>query len=209
MKNVKLFASVLLALLVIVTAQVTSRAQAGDQDVARISSTGSTVRFDVKAENAGATLVISAPDGRIFRKEFKQGASPEFSIADQKIKLPDGHYSYELRLAPVVSSELKASLDNGRGKDDEPEDVRATRLRIAPASMVQSGGFVIQNGSAIVAGQAEEQGFKSQSLPRTSDAPIQTGYVTKVRRHHLSPILVPDQVIPERPDRSGERVCGT
>ncbi len=198
MRNLKSFATVLLSIFIVALAEAPAQAQApADQDFARITSTGSALRFDVRAENAGSTLVIAAPDGRIFRRAFKEGRSPEFSTADQKYKLPDGHYSYELRLTPVVSAEMKTLLDNGRGKDDEPEDVRATRKRIGPASLVQSGGFMIQNGSVVVTGQTEEQSLKSQSVPKNSGAPVQTNYVTKVRRHHLSPMLVPDQVIPD------------
>lgn len=197
MKSLKFFATVLLALFTITTAELTAQGQtADDQDFAKISSTASGLRFDLGAQHAGATLTIATPDGRIFRKVFKEG-SPEFSIADRKDKLPDGHYSYELRLTPVRLGEMKAALDNGRGKNDESEDVRAARKPVSPTSMVQSGGFSILNGAIIVSGATEEQNLKSQGVFKTTNTPVSSGYVTKVRRHHLSPLLVPDQVIPD------------
>ena len=72
------------------------------------------------------TMTVAAPDGRVFRKEFKGGATPEFMITDdQGEKLPDGQYSYELRLTPIFSPAVKEALAAARGKDDDPEAVRA------------------------------------------------------------------------------------
>ena len=202
MKNRKSLATILLVVLTltIATLEVNAQSQAaGDgKEFAAISSTGSGVRFDVRAQHSGATLTIAAPDGRVFQKEFKGGASPEFSLTDEQgDRLPDGEYSYELRLTPGMSPGLKASLKAARGKDDDSETVRATRKRAAPASLVQSGGFLIQNGSAVVAGATEEQG-QSKSINKTPEATrLQGSSVTRLRRHHLSPMVVPDQVIPD------------
>ncbi|HKO61474.1 MAG TPA: tail fiber domain-containing protein [Pyrinomonadaceae bacterium] len=195
MKNFKHFASAFLTILTIATAGIIAQAQV-DRDFAVVSSSGSGLKFDIKVQNAGSTLIIATPDGRIYRREFKEGSYADFST-ELKDKLPDGHYTYELRLTPILSAEQRSALNNGRGKDDEPEDVRAARRRTPLAAVVQTGGFIIQNGSVIVAGQTEEQSLKSQNVPKATDTPTQSSYVTKVRRHHLSPMFMPDQVIPD------------
>ncbi len=73
--------------------------------IASITAAGSSVRWDVSAPNAGATLTISAPDGRVFRKESKAGGSLDFMLTDKDgERLPDGVYNYEIRLAPSLSA---------------------------------------------------------------------------------------------------------
>jgi hypothetical protein len=63
--------------------------------------------------------------------------------------------------------------------------------------MVQSGGFVIQNGSIVVSAATEGQ-EKSEAAPKAFEAPRSQGSsIARVRRHHLSPMLMPDQVIPD------------
>ena len=62
---------------------------------ATITASGSSVRWKLAAPYFAVTLTVSAPDGRVFRREFKAGASPEFTITDRERKtLPDGQYTY-------------------------------------------------------------------------------------------------------------------
>ena len=98
--------------------------------IAAIGAAGSSARWDVAGLYSSATLTIAAPDGRVFRKEFRAGSVPEFSALDkQGERLPDGVYTYELRLSPVLSATAKEKLATSRGKDDDTEEVRATRKR--------------------------------------------------------------------------------
>lgn len=165
--------------------------------LAAINGNGSSVRWDVAAPNAGLTLIVSAPDGRVFSKSFKGGSSPNFSIADvQGERLPDGQYTYELRLTPPSSARKDTS--NGRGKDDEPEAVRAAR-KSSPQSAVESGSFSIVNGSVVVAGSQEESAPRSASKSSVvPQAPEMTlgGRVSR-KLHHTPFMFMPDQVIPD------------
>jgi len=169
--------------------------------LAAINGNGSSVRWDVAAPNAGLTLIVSAPDGRVFSKNFKGGSSANFSIADaQGERLPDGQYTYELRLTSASSPARKDVTSNGRGKDDEPEAVRAARKSGAPSQpVVESGSFSIVNGAVIVAGTSEEAGpgaaSKVSEQPKLPGAPSTT--LSNVRLHHFSRLFMPDQVIPD------------
>src|SRR6266480_526855 len=103
---------------------------ANDAKLANVSGGGSSVRWDVAVANNGGNLVISAPDGRVFYREFKAGASPEINLTDKQLEgLPEGTYSYELRLRPVLSGAARKALDAARGNDDDPEAERAGRKR--------------------------------------------------------------------------------
>jgi hypothetical protein len=199
MKSSKNLFLMLCAVLVVACVQICVNAQTTDDKtrIATIAASGSSVRWEVSVPHDSLTMIISAPDGRVFRKEFKGGATPEFSLADkQGERLPDGQYSYELRLAPVLSAGAKETLAKERGKDDDAEAVRAERKRAIPAGLVQAGSFSILNGAAIVAGASEESGARKVSK-LTEQTPIApTSSATKSRLHHPL-MLKPDDVIPD------------
>jgi hypothetical protein len=196
MKNQK-YASVILSIAFIACLHMSSSGQTlEDKKLASINGSGSSVRWDVAAPNAGLTLIVSAPDGRIFSKNFKGSSSANFSTTDaQGERLPDGQYTYELRLTPA-SSMRKDATSNGRGKDDEPEAVRAARKSVPAQPLVESGSFSVVNGAVIVAGAAEEGTKRAGN--KVSERPIQSGNVSlgrsNFRLHHV-PSFMPDDVI--------------
>jgi endosialidase-like protein len=201
MKSAKRLLPVFSTILILVCFLISISGQTADDrsKVANISSLGSSVRWDITAPNAGATLTVSAPDGRVFSKMFKTGSVVQFSITDdQGERLPDGQYTYELRLA-TGSAPRKDSLSNGRGKEDEPESVRAAHKNAAPAqSLVESGSFSILNGSVIVAGATEPGNTRAAgkvSERRTVTGEASTGR-SNFKLHHL-PRFMPDDVIPD------------
>src|SRR5437667_9997970 len=100
-------------------------------NLAAIRGSGSSVRWDVAASYSSLTMTVSAPDGRVFRKEFKGGSLPEFTLIDNKgERLPDGQYTYELRLTPVFSTGVTDELASARAREDAAaETARDTSKR--------------------------------------------------------------------------------
>ena len=191
MKNQKSLVMVVFTALLFGCLQIVAMGQAANDKLANIIAGGSSVRLEVVAPHSGGTLVVSAPDGRIFRQEFGAGASPEFQITDkQGARLADGTYTYELRLA---AAKAPASA---RPRDDEPEADRAARKRTeAPA---QSGSFTILNGMVIVAGAVEESRQKAQAMaPQRSSAALSGNTVNRLRNHRAALFPMFDQVIPD------------
>jgi len=192
----------LVSIFIVVCLHVTASAQVMEDKnkIAAISAHGSDVRWDVAAPGAGGTLTISAPDGRVFTKTFKGGSSPQFSIADAHgERLPDGQYTYELRLTPATSAR-KDSTSNGRGKEDEPESVRAARKSAAPAQpLVESGSFSIVNGAVVNPAAVEESSRRQVS--KVTEQPrlpaVVHNAITKNPLHHPLFIARPDDVIPD------------
>ncbi|HEY0723103.1 MAG TPA: hypothetical protein VGD41_03745, partial [Pyrinomonadaceae bacterium] len=106
MKNLKYLPSVLSIAFALACFNTLVLAQSIDDrtQFARATSLGSSVRFDVNAPHASATLTVTGPEGVAFTKEFKSGDAPEFTLSYAKgERLPDGIYTYELRLAPNVA----------------------------------------------------------------------------------------------------------
>jgi hypothetical protein len=133
----------------------------------------------------------------VFRKEFQGSVLPEFVMADNRgERWPDGQYTYELRLTPVMSQAAREMLAANRGKDDDPEEVRAARKQITVQGQVESGSFSIINGAPIVAGSMEETTKRPtvKAMERSVD-PGSRPSLTKTQQHH--PVLTPDDVIPD------------
>ena len=202
MKSLKYIPSILSMLIVVVCLHISASGQMAEEKnkLAAVSSTGSSVRWDVSAAHAGLSVTIAAPDGRVFRVETKSGASAEFVLSDKLgNRLPDGQYTYELRLTPEISKAVKEQLAAARGKDDDAEDVRAARKRIGIPNLVESGSFSIVNGAVIVAGAAEEAGARKVSKISERQLPGLTPdtIAPKNQMHHPLMIAKPDDVIPD------------
>ena len=196
MKNLKYITSIFSMPLMVVCLYISASGQTAEDmnRLATISGAGSSVRWDVSAANAGGTVTILAPDGRVFRREFKSGAPAEFVLLDlEGNRLPDGTYTYELRL-----TRANAKLAAGRAKDDDPEDVRAARRTAALPAMVQSGAFSILNGAIIVAGSMQESQRHAKVSEERPGSAVTTGVASsKTQLHHPLMIARPDDVIPD------------
>ena len=174
----------------------------GQSEVAKVSGLGSTVRFDVGVPHAAVTLSVSTPDGEVITKEFQSGNTAEFKLIQKGERLPDGQYTYELRVTPNISAEVKEALKAARAKDNAREVQRDMRKRgVLPQALVQSGSFTILNGSAIVAGAGEERVGTARVTAEPPAAPVapavSSGRMSyKVQRHHPR-FMMFDQVIPD------------
>ena len=194
MKNLKGLPSLLGIAFVIATFNVIVLGQANENQIARLSNSGAGVRFDVGAPHASVTLTVIGPDDFSFTKEFKNGNAAEFKLTQAKgERLPDGQYTYELRVTPNISDDTKAALKAAREKGNEAEVQRDLRKRgaLPSQSLVQSGGFMIVNGLVVLPGATEGQARATttiaQPAPPTTAAVNKgrTGY--KILRHH--PVL--------------------
>lgn len=211
MKILKCLLIVLSLMFAVACLHVSASAQSAEErnKIATISASGASVRWDVAASYSALTITISAPDGQVFRKEFKAGASPEFMLSDKEgNKLQDGQYNYELRLTPEISTDVKKALKESREKhtDDDAATEREMRKRgMLPAPLVQSGTFSVVRGAVVIAGAAEEGG--SRQLRRTTQmqqkqrpVAVPVGDPASKRRNHHLPLgvpVLPDQVIPD------------
>ncbi len=204
MMNLKHHSSVLGCLFVIacLNSLVLAQSTEDKNQIAAVSSSTASVRFDVAAPNSGVTLTVLGPDGQIFSKEFQAGNSPEFRLNDVSEKLPDGTYTYELRLTPVFSAEVKEQLKAARAKGNEAAVLRDLRRRGSLPSQptVQSGSFLVLNGSVIVGGSTEKGDqdramvqqpaspavARASSTVSTSSSTVTRRSSYKIPRHHPS-----------------------
>jgi hypothetical protein len=211
MKNLKRLPQLLCLVVALACLHVSVTGQTTDDKnrFATISGSGSTVRWEVAAPYSALTLTISAPDGQVFRREFKAGSAPEFTLTDRDgSKLPDGQYNYELRLTPEISADVRKELSAARAKstDDDAAPVREMRKRgLLPTALSQSGTFQILGGAAVVAGATEDgrqASMKSMVQPLQQQRPVAVpvGNPASKRQFNHMPLTalpMPDQVIPD------------
>lgn len=184
------------ATLVLACLQMAALGQTPNGNLANVSGGGSSIRWDVVVPNSGGNLTISAPDGRVFYREFKAGGSPEITLNDRQLeKLPDGSYAYELRLRPVLSAGEREALKAARGKDDDPEAERAGRKRPVTPVLAQSGSFAILNGAIVIGGAVEGQRTGKITEPRRTAGVVSGNTVTRLRNHRLSLFAMPFDII--------------
>jgi Chaperone of endosialidase len=204
MNKQKGFAIVFFASLIVACVQFNVLAQTAtmesrDTALANVNSAGSSVRWDMRTSSSDVTLTVVAPDGRVFSKDFTGGASPQFSLSSvQGERLPDGQYTYELRLTPAAAIAHKDALANGRGKQDVPESVRAAEKSAPAQNLVESGSFLVINGAVIVAGGSEDGSRRSSKVIERQKLPgDSTGKSSGLQLHHPARVFMPDDVIPD------------
>lgn len=183
---------------VVLLAQINAAGQAASEGkVANVVGGAGTVRWELMVANSGGTLTIAFPDGRSIRRAFRPGVTPEINLSDKQLEnLPDGVYTYELQMAPAVSTTAKDA--KARPKDDEPENERAMRKRPAVQGLSQSGSFAIQGGMIIVAGAVEGQRGAAKTTVKPRATGVISGNTAMRLRHHMFTLgALPDDVIPD------------
>ena len=192
MKSKNLLKPGVLGFVFVICFAFTAVGQTNDSNVANVVGGGSAIRWEVSAPNTGGTLTITFPDGRAVRKTLKPGASAQINLGEKYFEnLPDGNYTYELQLAPMISAGQREALQKSRAKDDDPENERAARKRSVIPGLVQSGSFAVVNGSIITTGATEPE----VARPKAAAKPGQmlSGTPSRgLRNHHFS--LFPDVV---------------
>src|SRR5215471_19170333 len=187
----------LFAVLLFVSGGVAAFGQ--DGRIANMTFGGGTVRWDAVVSHAGGTLTITAPDGRIFRKEFRAGGAVEINLSDKQFdNLVDGVYLYELQFTPSLTAAQREELKKARGKDDDPESDRAARRRPVLPLQVQSGSFAIVNGLVIgpgaVEGQRTNKVSRQTAQPDAGPPRVSENTIIRLRNHRLSLLRAPDIV---------------
>jgi len=167
------------------------------ESVASITADRAEIRWQPHVEYGRLILTVSTPGGQVFRKEFEAGTTPSFQLVDRDgTNLPDGSYSYELRVIPNLSPEVRKALSASREKGDSAELVQELQRRgQLPASVtVQSGAFSIEKGSAITG--SGEDGEEAQAVKKNSGAENETQSKKKTGSTvGILDVVTPDDII--------------
>jgi len=188
-----------LFLLMTISSMTMSQSQTREErpNLASVSAGAGQVRWDVSGPYSEGTLTVAGPDGLTFQKPYRPGSSLELRLTDNKgERLPDGQYSYEIRLSPILSPGITETLSAARANGDDAQVQRDLQKRglLPSRPLVQSGFFTILNGTPIVAG-ATEPSRRTAQIPN-NQVESQTPRVQGIR-HHAPLRFMFDQVIPD------------
>ncbi|HJW92143.1 MAG TPA: hypothetical protein VJ901_00860 [Thermoanaerobaculia bacterium] len=139
---------------------------------------GAAVTWQAAPDFEGVTLVVMAPSGAYFTREFTGGQSPSFSLKDLGANLAvDGTYTWELRFAPRVPADVKRAIAEAREKGDDAAAAQVIK-DAGVAGFTQSGVFSVSGGSFVSPSATEGPRVKTQTgsgLKAGSDATLHAG----------------------------------
>src|SRR5947209_4411851 len=117
--------------------------------IGRMTANSAGLSFQIGSDNESVTLTISGPNNFQYSHQFPSARSISLRLRDVGATLPDGSYTYEMRLAPRISDGVRTQIAAAReaGDDAALDRIRnEAGLKEMPA---QSGTFTIMNGSLI------------------------------------------------------------
>lgn len=119
------------------------------EPVGKMTVSASGVDWQAAGSFDRLVLVVAAPDGTTFTREF-QGGRAAFRLADLAPRIvQEGTYMYELRALPKVSDEVKSRLAAARAKNDDGAIAKIKAEAGIGEPVVQGGAFSILNGSFV------------------------------------------------------------
>ena len=136
-------------------------------DNVTLYKTSSSLSFQPQVNAAGATLIVSGPDGFLSRQEFDSASAAAFQIDGDML---DGTYSYELILHPKVNRATLEAMDEARVTGDA---VMAEYLGAVNNIEPVAGTFAVRNGAIVTEQLVESASAVSHGasgLQNTSDA---------------------------------------
>ncbi|HSF20312.1 MAG TPA: tail fiber domain-containing protein [Vicinamibacteria bacterium] len=155
------------------------------QDVATEDRSPGRLSWDVHVGYDRMLLVVSGPDGEVFRQEFEN--DPSYELTDENgMRLRDGKYNYELRALPQVDASSMKRLTALRESGDEValhELMDQLGLTNAPTF---GGAFTISDGSLLMGFGVEMTaprsaiGAPEPKLVHTEDVSIQGSLCTGI-----------------------------
>ena len=142
-------------------------------------------------------LTVNTPDGETISREFGPGRDPSFELKDLE-SVEDGVYTYELRVVPKISENVKRKLVEARAKNDE----KAARKIQKDAGLLQtvseSGAFTVVNRLIVNPDLVENDANDAAGMPAaSSNQEGRSGVPGNVTTNRTWTPVVNDQVIPD------------
>jgi len=162
--------SLSVAMLLIIVPMTVFAATQGSEPVGRMTANAAGLSIQIGSDNESVTLTISGPNNFQYSHQFASARSISLRLRDIGATLPDGSYTYEVRVAPRVSESVRMQLAAAREKGD---DAALDRIRDAAGMKEvpsQSGAFSIMNGS-LVSSDATEPSAPKGPKSASSNGP--------------------------------------
>ncbi|MCP5102837.1 MAG: tail fiber domain-containing protein [bacterium] len=124
-----------------------SNSEPVDRPVADVAVAANGIGWSPKVEFAKLVLNVSMPDGSVLSKTFEAGSTPYLEPSDDKGNyLPDGSYTYELRVIPFTDKKVRPS-----GQAVTP----ANAENVPKKALTQTGYFMVRAGKFVTMASPE------------------------------------------------------
>jgi hypothetical protein len=129
---------------------ISTFAATGNHDtIGRMTANAAGLSFQIGSDNESVTLTISGPNDFHYSHQFASAHSVSLKLRDIGATLPDGSYTYEMRLAPRVPESVRAQIAAARDSGDDAALDRIRNEAGLKEMPAQSGAFAVLNGSLV------------------------------------------------------------
>lgn len=167
------------------------------KDIGKARGGGASIEWDLDVSNyESARLTVLDDAGVAIVKEFKAGKTPSFRVADLGGIVPDGQYTYELRVSPAVSASVKKQLENARAQNDEAAARKIMKENGLGGAQTLSGVITIRNNQIVTPGLTSEEGANDQAAVSKMKV-VTDGYTmpTKGKVTALDQVIADDLIV--------------
>jgi len=130
----------------------------GEGNLADVLNDGRTTIWRLNVPHTAVWLTVSTPCG-VFHRKYDKGEDPRFSIEELAPDNPDGSYTWQIRIEPVIDPEIQEILNEARLKGDTetPKQLwRDGKLPMGP--FIQTGEWGVERGEILPPDEEKQQG---------------------------------------------------
>ena len=143
---------------------------AADDLVATLQPGASYLSFVPQMDYQSVVLTVRGPKEVLVQRHFDAGQTPTFDLFDRAGNaLPDGSYTFELRVRPVIDAQAQAALNAARQRgDDSVAQQLRDQNRLPEGSVVQYGHFTLAGGAIVNGDEQEHPATASEASSQAS-----------------------------------------
>src|SRR4051812_27103215 len=146
------------ALLILSSVTVFAASENRHETVGHMTANAAGLSWQIGADNDRIMLTITGPNDFVYTHEFATARNVSVKMRDLGANLPDGSYTYEMRVIPRISPTVREQLAAAREANDDAAAEQIMAANGLKDPLVQSGSITIANGSFFPSDYVEPNG---------------------------------------------------
>jgi hypothetical protein len=148
-RPVQLMVLLALALLVAPSAFGMGGPDLGEGQLANVLDNGREIVWELEVPHSAVWLTVSTPCG-VFHRVYEKGETPRFSLEELSPDNPDGSYTWQIRIEPIVDKEVAKILEEARQSGDTELPKKLWREgKLPQGPFIQTGEFGVERGEIL------------------------------------------------------------
>src|SRR4051794_4454733 len=146
------------ALLILSSVTAFAASENRHETVGHMTANAAGLSWQIGADNDRIMLTITGPNDFVYTHEFATARNVSVKMRDLGANLPDGSYTYEMRIIPRISPTVREQLAAAREANDDAAAEQIMAANGLKDPLVQSGSITIANGSFFPSDYVEPNG---------------------------------------------------